>query len=562
MNKLLTMLLLFVFAMTGPELRAEAPAADRIQVSVGGVFVSSDADPILLNGRTQVPIRFIAERLGYEVKWAEASREVIISKDEKKLIFQVGSDIAKRDGKEVKVDNEVFIQSGRTYLPLRFVGESFGEAVSYDQATRTAIIGPVPLTTFSNADQSLQGFIDLTGKEVVKPKYKFIDRVSDTLYRAVDKDTGKGALINAKGEALTEFQYDDIQGFEEGYSLVYIEDTGKYGVIDESGKEIVVPKYESLFSYKEGYFAFVDGDRAGFVDVNGKEIVIENAAAVEPFSDSLAVFQDKNEKDYKFGIIDKNFKLVLEPKYRIIVPFQEGFASYAVRENNKMKWGFLNREGKPVIEAKYDFVQMFHQGRAIVKQGAKYGLIDESGKEIVSPKYEMVIEFGDHLYAVNLGGWLHHGVVGGKWGLMDGNGKLLTEVKYDAMLPDIYGDKGYFSVCRFEGEFSEEHWGILNAQGKEVIPLQYERLEALQEGLAVFTVGSKDNPVPKYGAIDGKGNVVIEPNFDYLSSFNNGVAIYGVSKQLPSGEIVTKYGFVNKKGQKITEANYAELRAF
>lgn len=88
--------------------------------------------PYIKNGRTLVPIRFIAEALGAEVDWNEAKREVTIKlgNDTIKMKINQTSFTINRQAREL--DAAATISKGRTFVPLRAVAETFGKKVAWD----------------------------------------------------------------------------------------------------------------------------------------------------------------------------------------------------------------------------------------------------------------------------------------------------------------------------------------------------------------------------------------------------------------------------------------------
>ncbi len=98
----------------------------------------SSVVPMIKNDRTLVPMRFVSESLGAQVDYESTERRVDISLDADKVSVVIGSDIMKVNGDEIKLDASAFIQSDRTFVPLRAISEAFGKKVFYD--TRGIII--------------------------------------------------------------------------------------------------------------------------------------------------------------------------------------------------------------------------------------------------------------------------------------------------------------------------------------------------------------------------------------------------------------------------------------
>jgi hypothetical protein len=99
-----------------------------------------DAAPFILNGRTVVPIRVIAEAFGAEIEWEGSTQTITILLDEKTIVMKVGSTIAKIDEDPIILDAPPVIQNGRTFVPLRFIAEAFGAEIEWEGSTQTITI--------------------------------------------------------------------------------------------------------------------------------------------------------------------------------------------------------------------------------------------------------------------------------------------------------------------------------------------------------------------------------------------------------------------------------------
>ncbi|WBW49958.1 copper amine oxidase N-terminal domain-containing protein [Peptoniphilus equinus] len=97
--------------------------------------VFADQQPVLKDNRTLVPFRGMLEALGAEVTWDEAAQKVTAVKDGKEVVLTIGSTEAMVDGKAVSLDVAAEISNGRTLVPLRFVAENLGYDVAFDNTT-------------------------------------------------------------------------------------------------------------------------------------------------------------------------------------------------------------------------------------------------------------------------------------------------------------------------------------------------------------------------------------------------------------------------------------------
>lgn len=124
-------------------LQAPAAAAD-IKLYINGAEKVADPAPFIdsQSGRTFVPIRFIAESFGAEVSWLEAEKKVVIqqSQNGKTINLYLNNKQASVNGTVTTLDAEPRIVNGRTVIPLRFVAENLDLDVVWDADTKTISI--------------------------------------------------------------------------------------------------------------------------------------------------------------------------------------------------------------------------------------------------------------------------------------------------------------------------------------------------------------------------------------------------------------------------------------
>lgn len=117
---------------------AEAGKTIKLQigsriVNVDNEAVVYDAAPVIRNDRTLVPIRIITEALGGKVDWNGATKEVTLSINDKEIKMTIGKTLEKYGVAPVIID-------GRTFVPVRFVADELGAEVAWDEATKTVTI--------------------------------------------------------------------------------------------------------------------------------------------------------------------------------------------------------------------------------------------------------------------------------------------------------------------------------------------------------------------------------------------------------------------------------------
>jgi len=106
-----------------------------------------DQPPVIESGRTLVPFRFIGEALGATISWNAETRTVGYILGSKNIILTIGSKTAYVNGVPTTLDVAPKILSGRTLVPVRFISESVGAVVDWNAASRVVTVTYTPPVT-------------------------------------------------------------------------------------------------------------------------------------------------------------------------------------------------------------------------------------------------------------------------------------------------------------------------------------------------------------------------------------------------------------------------------
>lgn len=142
-NRFYRILLAFLLAIAFFFASAAPPAfasTKPISVYINGNKIEFDVPPVVIKGRTLVPMRKIFEELGATIEWDNKTRTATATKGDTKFSLKVGSPEYTLDGKTYPLDVTAALVEGRTMIPARLVSEAFGCQVVWDGSTRSVLI--------------------------------------------------------------------------------------------------------------------------------------------------------------------------------------------------------------------------------------------------------------------------------------------------------------------------------------------------------------------------------------------------------------------------------------
>lgn len=145
MKKVVVSILCIVLLMASFAFAAEVYEKPDFSILVNGVAVDKTDVPIVIEGRTLVPLRTLAVALGVpndddHIIWNGETREVTVINDSVSIELTIDSAAAVVNGENKTIDVSATIYNGRTYLPARFIAEAFDKEVGWNAATSTVTI--------------------------------------------------------------------------------------------------------------------------------------------------------------------------------------------------------------------------------------------------------------------------------------------------------------------------------------------------------------------------------------------------------------------------------------
>lgn len=164
-----------LFSLPNESLASEDPELEEIILDDARMIWEGRLE----KGRILVPLRDVSEQLGADVKWNQQLRTVTINRGDKEISLTINSNKAKVNGKEIIIDAPAKLEKSRTYIPLRFVSQSLGAEIRWSQALIRAIItlddkqlivyAPEPIT-----EQQIRAFTKKANEATDLSKYSQI----------------------------------------------------------------------------------------------------------------------------------------------------------------------------------------------------------------------------------------------------------------------------------------------------------------------------------------------------------------------------------------------------
>lgn len=144
---------IFAFAMAAA---LSVSAAGATSLVVDGMNVQTDVPPVIVDGRTLVPVRALFESLGATVGWEESTQTATATKGSTVISMQIGNTTAYVNGVAKTLDVPAQTIEGRTMAPARFVAESLNATVNWDSASDTVKISTSGATSTQTTPSNTQ----------------------------------------------------------------------------------------------------------------------------------------------------------------------------------------------------------------------------------------------------------------------------------------------------------------------------------------------------------------------------------------------------------------------
>lgn len=151
-----TMVIACFFLLVTP-LQAFA-ASSTVKVVVDGKEIKLAVAPYIEDNRVLVPVRGVFENLGLDVKWNQQTKTATITGGNSTIVMKLGQKNVNVNGKTVKIDTAVKLHKNSLFIPVRFVTENSGGNVKWNQQTKTVSLSK-NTTANNHLDQQTKDLI-------------------------------------------------------------------------------------------------------------------------------------------------------------------------------------------------------------------------------------------------------------------------------------------------------------------------------------------------------------------------------------------------------------------
>ena len=223
-----------------------AYAASEVTLIIDGTKVSADSPPVIENGRTLVPVRAIGEALGGIVGWNARTQTATIETAIYKVEFVINSTTYKVNGANKTLDVPAKIINDRTMVPARALAESIGATIDFDGPTNTVTVKYFTSMSGSlkiNGSTTVQPIASAAREELIAKNSSSLSITVDGGGSGTGiKDAISGAVnIGMSSRDLTAEEKKDLNEFviaHDGIAIIVHPNNGVKNLTKEQAKDI------------------------------------------------------------------------------------------------------------------------------------------------------------------------------------------------------------------------------------------------------------------------------------------------------------------------------------
>lgn len=209
------------------------------------------------------------------------------------------------------------------------------------------------------------------------------------------------------------------------------------------------------------------------------------------------------------------------------------------------KWGYIDNEGNYVINPQFTVAQLFSEDLAIVgNEDSLLGYVDKKGNYVIKPEFLWATNFREGLaFTTKRNGFIT---------CIDNKGKIQFILNEAESASEFSENLALVNVA--------DKFGFIDKNGKYIIKPQFDYASSFKEGLAVVGKYNKNSDLSSnlsdmiFGFIDKEGRLKINYQFKTAESFSEGLATVSIEDN--------KYGIIDKEGKYILTPKYGHILSY
>jgi hypothetical protein len=240
------------------------------------------------------------------------------------------------------------------------------------------------------------------------------------------------------------------------------------------------------------------------------------------------------------GVPDRELYVYDDQTTRLVAAaFSEGLAAVVIPVG---RWAYIDQTGRFAFAPQFRHANRFDRGVATALLGSSWMLLQKDGSmKRLDPSIANIRDFSGDFAAFSS--------AGGSSGYIDHTGAIAIPASFRFAQPFCADGN---AVVR-----TPPGWGLIDRRGSFIVNPDYEDLRCFSDGLAAAKRG-------KWGFISSADEFVISPQFDRVGDFSDGLAPFE-SRSWPHGRqfvYVSAYGFIDRAGSVVIPPKYAAVNPF
>lgn len=333
-------------------------ASEHISVLVDGKQVIFDQQPMIKEDRTLVPLRGIFEAMGASVTWIDETKTVFAEKRMTYVSLQIGRKTLQKDNKEIALDVPAQIINERTMVPARAVAEAFDADVKWDADTKTVTINSQQKGQHQIIDKLLLSEVKADDGTILIENKFFYPQIenptNDSVLAMLNKTFYDTAVANT-----TQFEKENKKTASEHYAMSK-KDNLSFAPYSSGQKFDITYDKKNLFSMVTSSYEYTGGAHPNSVQTSttydlktGKKVMLSelftetqkdmDETLIKSFSALIDAKPDAFFPDAKatlkehlsevgYYLTDSGVAFYLNPY--LISPYSSGVVGFTVERNN------------------------------------------------------------------------------------------------------------------------------------------------------------------------------------------------------------------------------------